>query len=300
MSLNKNYIGKEFPSTTHTVTQKEIQDYSAAIGASNKIYYNSDGFPGSDDKQGLAPPGFQVIYEMPALQDIWSVPELHGGDEQAKRNVLMLVHGEQGMTFHNPVKAGDTLKFSFTLSDIADKSSGQLLKFSVCSTNQYDSKVADSDWSLFIRAAQLGSKPKPADKSAVQNTRQIQDLAFRKVIRTGGDIAHIYSKASNDKNPIHTDDNVARKAGFNGVILHGLCTMSMAMNAIVDCYLDSDPYRLKKLSVRFSAPVYPGDLLIADGWVTGKDKGNTTIGFEVVRKADGVRVISGGMANVAI
>ena len=54
------------------------------------------------------------------------------------------------------------------------------------------------------------------------------------------------------------------------------------------------------MSVRFSAPVYPGDILIADGWVIEQEQGNTKIGFEVIRKEDGVRVISAGVANVAI
>jgi len=76
--------------------------------------------------------------------------------------------------------------------------------------------------------------------------------------------------------------------------------MSMTMRAIIECYLDSDPYRLRQLSVRFSAPVYPGDILVADGWVIEKNNGNTIVGFEVIRKEDGVRVISAGVAKVAI
>ncbi len=125
-------------------------------------------------------------------------------------------------------------------------------------------------------------------------------IAFRKVIRVPADITYKYSKASNDMNPIHIDDNVAKDAGLRGIIVHGLCTMSMTMRAIIECYLDSDPSRLKSLGVRFTAPVYPGDEIIVDGWERELKGGTTLLGFDVTRKSDGIKVIKGGTAEVTV
>ena len=75
------------------------------------------------------------------------------------------------------------------------------------------------------------------------------------------DQADRYAVASLDDNPIHVNDEVARKVGLPGVILHGLCTMAFTSRAVVDGLLDGDNSRLKRLSVRFSKPVLPGQTL---------------------------------------
>lgn len=66
-----------------------------------------------------------------------------------------------------------------------------------------------------------------------------------------------YGAASGDFNPIHIDPAVGEKAGLGGVILQGMCTMAWAVEATVN-YL-GDPGALKKVRVRFSKPVAPGD-----------------------------------------
>ncbi len=101
-------------------------------------------------------------------------------------------------------------------------------------------------------------------------------------------------------NPIHIDNEVAKKAGLRGIIVHGLCTMSMAMQAIIETYLDSNPSTLLSIGVRFSAPVYPGDELVVEGWENGGEDSMDLIGFEVTRKSDGVKVIKDGKAQVRV
>lgn len=72
-----------------------------------------------------------------------------------------------------------------------------------------------------------------------------------------------YAAASGDFNPIHVDPAVGRAAGFRGPILQGMCTYSWAAEACV-AYL-GDPARLRRLRVRFSRPVQPGDTLTFEG-----------------------------------
>ena len=72
-----------------------------------------------------------------------------------------------------------------------------------------------------------------------------------------------YASASGDFNPIHIDPNIGAAAGFRGTILQGMCTYSWAAEACV-AYL-GDPARLRRLRVRFSRPVQPGDTLTFEG-----------------------------------
>lgn len=80
-----------------------------------------------------------------------------------------------------------------------------------------------------------------------------------------------YGAASGDFNPIHIDPEVGNKAGLGGVILQGMCTMAWAVEGTVN-FLD-DPGALKKVRVRFSKPVAPGDRVTFEGKITRVEGG---------------------------
>jgi acyl dehydratase len=85
-------------------------------------------------------------------------------------------------------------------------------------------------------------------------------------IATRLDQALIY-RMSGDFNPLHVDPAVARQAGFERPILHGLCTYGIAGRAIIKALCGGDPERLRRLDVRFSTPVYPGETLVTEIWL---------------------------------
>ena len=97
--------------------------------------------------------------------------------------------------------------------------------------------------------------------------------------------AHIY-RLSGDYNPLHIDPAAAQFGGFATPILHGLCTFGHCANLLLGALCDSDPTRLRKIKVRFSSPVYPGDLLQVVGWRDGAGR----VIFEA--RVDGRAVVS--------
>ena len=64
-------------------------------------------------------------------------------------------------------------------------------------------------------------------------------------------VTHKYAEASGDKNKIHVDPEYAKKAGLDGVIVHGLCTMAMTLEQITDNHLSGFPGTIKEVSLRF-------------------------------------------------
>lgn len=76
-------------------------------------------------------------------------------------------------------------------------------------------------------------------------------------------------RLSGDDNPLHADIGVAQGAGFERPILHGLCTFGMAGHAALRMLCGYDPARLKKLTLTFSAPFYPGETLKTSFWKDG-------------------------------
>ncbi len=106
-----------------------------------------------------------------------------------------------------------------------------------------------------------------------------------------------YARASGDVNPIHTDSQLARAAGFPGIILQGLCTMAFVGKAVVDEYLAGDPARLKRLAMRFARPVLPGEMLTTQGWMERESDGLLVLRLRAANQ-DGEEVITRGLAEV--
>ena len=68
-----------------------------------------------------------------------------------------------------------------------------------------------------------------------------------------------YAAASGDFNPIHIDSEVGRRAGQQGAILQGMCTMGWLADACVRYF--EDPTRIVKIEARFARPVNVGDVV---------------------------------------
>ena len=68
---------------------------------------------------------------------------------------------------------------------------------------------------------------------------------------------------------LHADPTMARAAGFPRPILHGMCVAGMATQALMRRLAGDDPARLKAITMRFSAPFFPGDTLRVEGWEDG-------------------------------
>jgi len=76
----------------------------------------------------------------------------------------------------------------------------------------------------------------------------------------------MYSGASGDYNPVHTDEKfVTEVAGYPTVFAHGMLTMGMTGRLLTDWVGDG---RLTQYGVRFVSQVWPGDTLTATAEVT--------------------------------
>ena len=87
-------------------------------------------------------------------------------------------------------------------------------------------------------------------------------------VRTSPRAALIY-RLSGDINPLHVDYEVARKAGYERPILHGLASYGTACAVILRAFCDGDPARMRSLELRFAGIVLPGDELDLRCWKEG-------------------------------
>ena len=71
-----------------------------------------------------------------------------------------------------------------------------------------------------------------------------------------------YAGASGDFNPIHYRDDIAQSVGLPGVLAHGMLTMGLAVQPVIDWVQDSA--RILDYGVRFTKPV----VVAASGFAT--------------------------------
>jgi len=103
-----------------------------------------------------------------------------------------------------------------------------------------------------------------------------------------------YAAASGDFNPIHIDAAVGQAAGYQGVILQGMCTFSWLADACV-AYLGA-PERLVRIRARFTKPVAAGDVLRIRGRCAELEGGRVRIALTVLNQRDD-EVLKSGVAE---
>ncbi len=92
--------------------------------------------------------------------------------------------------------------------------------------------------------------------------------SFQKPAITREQLA-LYARASQDNNPIHLDEEVAKKAGLPSVIAHGMLTMAFMGEYLyfILKHLGWDGGKISKMSCHFKAMVFPGDEITIQGTV---------------------------------
>ncbi len=127
--------------------------------------------------------------------------------------------------------------------------------------------------------------------SELQNGQNLPEL--KKNI-TQEDI-NLYAKASRDFNPIHIDEEFARKTPAGGTIAHGMLILAYVSQMMTEAFGISW-LTGGRFNVRFKSPARPGDTVTIQGNIKKlqKDGEQTTISCDVqCSNQEGEIVITG-------
>lgn len=279
MGLNADLIGKSYGETTYEVTAEAIERYARATNDENERYL------GGGDV--VASPIFPVVPSFQSFMDAAMDPEL-GAD------VLRLVHGAEEHVLHAPIRPGDTLTIRSELESVESKASGETFTMKGTHQNQDGDLVAEVRGTMFIRGKGGGSGRGGGSEDGAAS----REVVYEETTKVDDDQTQRYAEASGDHNPIHLDENVAKMAGLPRTINHGMCTMAIATKGAVNGLADGDPTRVKRVAVRFSKPVFPGEELTTRFWDEGESNGNKVYGFETYN-SDGQPVIRNGVVEIS-
>jgi acyl dehydratase len=280
MALPLEKLGTTYDATTEVIDPDRAKAYAAATNDPNPKY--ADGT--------YAPPVFGVV-------PTWGAMGLAVGDVVPGDALMMIVHGEQDMHFHQPLIPGTKITTNATAHSVRVGGSGTRFTIQVDAKDELGDPVLTEYVTMFIRGMADGESAGP-DKP----THEVDLAKATKVgtfsVHVDDDQTYRYKDASGDMMPIHVDDSFAKQVGLPGIIAHGLCTMAMCSQAVVALAADGDPGRIKRLAVRFATNVFPGNDVETTVYALAPDEaGNMTYAFEAT--SAGATVIKNGLAEVA-
>lgn len=239
---------------THTYTEKDVILYALGIGL---------GSDPTDEAQ------LRFVYEknllpLPTLPAVLGAARIR--DLDLGIDYLRAVHGEQGLVLHRlPPVAGTTVTAT-RLKSVSDKGAGKgaaIVLERTVSDAAGGEPIATLSMTLFARGdggiGSWGEPPAPARKVPERPADIVHE------VDTVAQAALIY-RLSGDLNPLHAEPALARKAGFERPILHGMCTYGIVGHALVQTVCEGDPARLHTFAGRFSAPAFPGERIRVQMW----------------------------------
>lgn len=102
----------------------------------------------------------------------------------------------------------------------------------------------------------------------------------------------MFAEVSTDRNPVHLDDAYAQDTIFEGRIAHGMLTAGL-ISAVIGEQLPGHGTVYLGQSLKFLAPVRPGDTVYAEVKVTDIDIAKRRVTLETHCSVDGKKVVIG-------
>jgi acyl dehydratase len=276
MAVDLSKLGQTSDPVEFVVDPERVARYADATNDPNPRYRNGE----------YAPPVFAVVpaFDVLSANSAGLIPP---------DQLMFIVHGEQDMHFQQPLRPGMRLSTTVTPEAVRVGSSGTRLTSRADSVDG-DGKPVVSQWfTIFVRGMSDGESagPDKPDHELPESPRE-KPFGDAYVVHVDDDQTYRYRDASGDQMPIHVDENFAKSVGLPGIIAHGLCTMAMCSQAVVERACGGDPSKLARLAVRFASNVFPGN----DVEVQLYELGGDAFGFEAT--SAGATVIKNGRAEV--
>ena len=251
MPLDPKSVGTTGTPSERSWTQRDAMLYALGVGC------------GVGELQFATEKNQQVLPTFGVIVGMGGIPF----DKIGTFDFRLLVHGEQAVEVFGPIPPNGKVRTTGKVAAIYDKGKAGVAVF------ESESKDAETGalrfrnrMTTFIRGAGgFGGDPGPkSDKAEMPTRKPDHEVTYH----TREDQALIY-RLSGDMNPLHSDPDIAKIAGFPKPILHGLCTYGFTGRALLSALCKDDPARFRSMEGRFSKPVFPGQAVTVKMWVDG-------------------------------
>lgn len=258
MPFDAEYLTRySFPESRQTYTARDTILYALGLGFGSRP---------------TDPDHLQFTYEvglktLPTMAVVLAHPGFWAANPDLGIDWTRMLQGGQGLTVHRPLPVKGEVVGRGRIAKVVDRGPGKgaLLYYErdviEAATGELLATVRQT---LLCRGNGGFGGPRVATPSPHAMPKRAPDLVAE--TKTLPQQALIY-RLSGDINPLHVDPHVARKAGFDAPILHGLATYGLAAAAMFEHVCGFDAERFGSFDARFTAPVFPGETIRTEIWV---------------------------------
>jgi acyl dehydratase len=202
------------------------------------------------DSMALPPTAIATQTYAPQMAAIFElVPEsvfaaAHGG-----------VHGRHDLLLHRPIRPGEELH-TLVETHSARRSKNNLRVTLLHRTYDALEQLVAEQWWTTVLLGTSANETGPELPAHGGSGCDPEQAIGEEVIRIDTDMVRRYAELSGDFSDHHFDVEAARRNGFAGPFLHGLCTMALCARAVTTMLCPDDPSRLQRFAVQFASPAY--------------------------------------------
>jgi len=258
-------IGATLPEIPFTWAESDVLLYHLAVGAGaapgdnlsrQALRWTVEG----DRLQVL--PSFGIV--APTFHLTEPPHELPGCDIDLSH----VLHGTQAIEVHRSIPASGSVTVTSRITDVWDKGSAAVIVQEGTATAADGTDLWSTRSSMFVRGEGGWGGERGPSVARLEVPERDPDLDTS--YATTPQQALLY-RLCGDRNPLHADPAFAQAAGFPAPILHGLCSLGIALRIVVDGLLHGDAAAVRRVTARFAGVVFPGETIHVRAWAADRD-----------------------------
>ena len=258
-------VGATLPEIAFTWTESDVLLYHLAVGAGTAPGDNLSAqalrWTVEGDRLPVLP-SFGIV--APTFHLTEPPHELPGCDIDLSH----VLHGTQTIEVHRSIPASGSVTVTSRITDVWDKGSAAVIVQEGTATAADGTDLWSTRSSMFVRGEGGWGGERGPSVARLEVPERDPDLDTS--YATTPQQALLY-RLCGDRNPLHADPAFAKAAGFPAPILHGLCSLGIALRIVVDGLLHGDAAAVRRVTARFAGVVFPGETIHVRAWAADRD-----------------------------
>jgi acyl dehydratase len=254
MQVNSEMVGRKMKFFQVEVTQRQINNYAAAVFDPNPCYLDD-----TRDEGVIGPPTLGAAITWPLIQNIYDFIDL----EFPAEIMFHLVHYSEQLIINRLLEPGDQLTIKGEIAAVLPGKKGTHVIFRLPAFDLHGNPVFTEylggmlrDVECIDRGRVAGSLPTLPPAPATSGAP-----LWESSIPIPREACYLYEGCANVPFPIHTSPAFAKAMGLPDIIYFGVGTLARAVRELVNRELQADPTKIEHLACHFRGMVLPDSFI---------------------------------------
>jgi acyl dehydratase len=253
MKVTSEITGKKLTEFVTEVTQRDINNYAAAVRDPNPCYLDDEREDGL-----IAPPTLAAALTWPIINNIYDYIDLG----YAAEFLFRIVHYSEHLEIYRPLKPGDKVSINGEVAAVLPVKSGTHIVFRLPALDREGKPLFTEYIGGLLRGVECADEGKGSENLPVISTAPPNAIPlWETAIAIRREDCYIYEGCANVPFPIHTSPSFARSVGLPDIIYFGVGTLAHGVREVVNREAGANPKRVKSVSCYFRGMVTPDSFI---------------------------------------